>query len=150
MSFNSTHSNDGMPARRIDHVGIATRDADAAAQWYIDTLLMEIVGDEIVPAAGVRLMYLAPRGLSPDAATMLQMVEPVAPGAVADFVAERGEGMHHVCFAVDSLEEVLAELGQSASTLFRAGRERMACFLGKQPNQVRIELTETHPSGPAP
>lgn len=133
------------PARRIDHVAIATRDADAAAAWYVDALDMMIVGDEIVDSAGVRLVYLVPRDADPDIATMLQLAEPIAPGSVRSFIELQGEGFHHLCFAVDDLDRFLAEVDQAPDTVFFGGRDRDACFLEQQPLGVLIELTETQP-----
>lgn len=134
------------PARRIDHVAIATRDADAAAAWYVDNLGMTIVGDEVVAAAGVRLVYLIPRNSDPDVATMVQIAEPVGPGNVLDFVERQGEGFHHLCFTVDNIDDVLAGIQQPPDSVFLGGRDRRACFLGPQPLGVLIELTETLPT----
>lgn len=132
-------------ARRIDHVGIATLDADAAATWYIDTLGMTIVGDEIVGSGSVRLMYLAPRDSDHSVATMVQLAEPVSAGNIRTFVQERGEGFHHLCFTVDSIDHVLEQADQSPDSIFLGGRERRACFLEHRPLDVLIELTETDP-----
>jgi methylmalonyl-CoA/ethylmalonyl-CoA epimerase len=129
--------------RRIDHVAIVTADADRAAAWFVDTFGMRLIGDELVDSAGVRLLYLAPADADPDAETMLQFVQPVAAGAAADFLATRGEGLHHVCFGVDEIDEVLAAVGQEPSTIFMGGRERRACFVDR--GTILVELTETQP-----
>lgn len=133
------------PARRIDHVAIATRDAESAADWYVRTLAMTIVGDEVVNAVGARLIYLVPQGSDPEEATMLQLVEPLTGGAIRNFIERRGEGLHHVCFAVDSISRLLARVSQDPSSVFRGGRQRLACFMDEQPLGVILELTETYP-----
>lgn len=132
-------------ARRIDHVAIATLDAGAAAAWYTHNFGMAIVGDEIVESAGVRLVYLAPRDRGPDAASMVQLAEPFADGNMRDFIERKGEGLHHICFAVDDIEQALYGVDQSADTIFAGGRERRTCFLDEQPVNVLIELTEVEP-----
>lgn len=132
-------------ARRIDHVAMATHDADAAAEWYVTTLGMRVVGDEIVGAAGVRLVYLAPHDLGPDDSTMVQLAQPVADGNVKRFLESHGEGFHHLCFTVDAIDDFLHVRGQRTDTVFRGGRDRLACFLTAQPQGVLIELTETSP-----
>ena len=132
-------------ARRIDHVAIATHDADAAAKWYVDTLGMRVVGDEVVPAAGVRLVYLSPGSLHPDQSSMVQLAQPVGEGNMKRFLETNGEGFHHLCFTVDSIEDVIVPLGQSTETLFMGGRDRRACFLDDQPLGILVELTETQP-----
>lgn len=131
------------PAKRIDHIAIVTPDADRAAAWYIDTFGMEPVGDEHVPSAGVRLLYLAPAAGNPDRDTMLQFVQPVSDGTAARFLAEHGEGLHHVCFGVHTIDDVLVAVGQDASTIFMGGRERRACFLDVGP--ALVEVTEVEP-----
>lgn len=132
------------PARRIDHVAIATRDADAAAVWYMNTFGMVIVGDEFIDSAAVRLVYLATQNSAPGA-TQVQLAEPVGPGSVFDFVEDRGEGLHHICFAVDNIDDVLGGVAQTSDSIFLGGRDRRACFFEEQPLGVLIELTETLP-----
>lgn len=140
----ASESPDPVRARRVDHVAFATSDADAAARWYETRLGMTVVGDERVESAGVRLVYLAPHDQDPDTATMIQLAEPFAEGAVATHLRTRGEGFHHVCLTVDDIDEVLEAAGQDRGTIFLGGRERRACFLLEQPQGVLIELTETH------
>jgi methylmalonyl-CoA/ethylmalonyl-CoA epimerase len=132
-------------ARFIDHVAIAVADADAASRWYIERLGMRVAYDEAVTAAGVRLMYLA--GAAADGPqTMLQLVQPFGPGAVDTFLRERGEGLHHVCFAVAAIGATLAAAGDPGLGEFAGGRGRRACFLAAAPNNVNVELTEVEPS----
>lgn len=126
----------------LDHVAIAVRDADRAIPHYRHTLGLPLVGDEIADEPGVRLVYF-------DAGNaFLQLVQPVrACVPVARFLDQHGEGLHHVCFATADLAATVAALeGPGRSPLFRGGRDRLACFLGEQPNGTLIELTEAHPS----
>lgn len=133
------------PARRVDHVAIATLDADAAAQWYVTTLGMVIVGDEVINTAAVRLVYLATQDRDPGG-TLIQLAEPTGPGSVFDFVEKVGEGLHHLCFTVDNIDDVLDGVQQPRDRIFLGGRDRRACFLDQQPLGVLIELTETAPA----
>jgi methylmalonyl-CoA/ethylmalonyl-CoA epimerase len=134
----------GGPARFIDHVAVAVVNADAASKWYTDRLGLTVAYDEAVIAAGVRLMYLTAAAAGPQ--SMLQLVQPVAPGPVDAFVRERGEGLHHVCFAVATITQTLAAAGDPGLGEFAGGRGRRACFLAGTPNNVNIELTEIEPS----
>ncbi len=45
--------------KAIDHVALAVRDGDRAMRYYIDTLGLELIGDEVADDPGVRLIYLA-------------------------------------------------------------------------------------------
>lgn len=126
----------GPNGRRVDHVAVAVWDADAAAAWWEGRLGLPRLHDEELPEVGVRLLYLDAGG------TMLQLVQPVGSGPVADFLAARGEGLHHLCFAVTGIPDELARLDEAGATVFPGGRGRRCCFLNRQPNQVLIELTE--------
>ncbi len=124
----------------IDHVAIAVRDTDASLPYYTDTLGLVTLGDEDADDPGVRLTYLA------SGTTSLQLVQPLRPGPVSQFLDERGEGLHHVCFAVANIEDTLGRLpGESGSRVFLGGRGRRACFLTGTANGALIELTEFEP-----
>ncbi len=125
----------------IDHVGIVVRSADEALGYWRDTLGLEVTGDEVADDPGVRLVYLG-RGT-----TSIQLVEPVHPSsALHAWLAERGEGLHHVCFLTDDLEAFAAGVPGGTGPLFRAGRRRRACFLKEEPGGVVVEVTERGPS----
>lgn len=95
--------------------------------------------DEVVDGPGSRLVHL--RGADgPD----VQLVQPLRANPVQEFLDTRGEGLHHVCFAVDDVDAALAGLGQGVPT-FVGGRGRPACFLRGVPAGVEVELV-----GPAP
>jgi methylmalonyl-CoA/ethylmalonyl-CoA epimerase len=127
----------------IDHVAVAVTDADAASAYYREHLGLAVAHDERLPAIGVRLMYLR-AGTTQTADTMVQLVQPIGDGPVADFLAEHGEGLHHVCFAVPALDDALDVLpGESGTGVFAGGRGRRACFLSARPGGALIELTET-------
>lgn len=128
--------------RWLDHAAIAVADIDAALPYYEETLGLKVVHDEIADDPGVRLCYL-------DAGNAyIQLVEPVRPGPVQQFLDEHGEGLHHICFAVDDIPRMLAAADDGNGVqVFMGGRERLACFLSGTPTGVLIELTETTPHG---
>ncbi|QEO09407.1 VOC family protein [Protaetiibacter larvae] len=127
---------------RLDHVGIAVWNADAHIPYYRDVLGLPLVGDEQAPEPGTRLVYF-------DAGNaFVQLVEPVSPNAdIRRWLAEHGEGIHHLCLATDDLTMV-QQLGPGdpRAPIFEAGRQRRACFLTGAPKGVNIEVTETFPS----
>lgn len=133
----------GAAVSHIDHVAVAVADADAASTYYCKQLGLTLDHDERLPAIGVRLMYLRP-GTDGSAAATVQLVQPIGDGPVADFLAERGEGLHHVCFAVPDIDDALNALpGERGTGVFTGGRGRRACFLSTRPSGALIELTET-------
>lgn len=122
----------------IDHVAVAVRDADAAAGWFLQRLGLRRVHDERLPDIGVRLVHLA----APDSdLTTLQLVQPIGPGPVHQFLAERGEGLHHICFAVaDIAAELAGPVGEPSTPIVPGGRSSRTCFLAARPSGVLVEL----------
>jgi methylmalonyl-CoA epimerase len=123
--------------RRIDHIGILVRSIDEALAYYVSTLGLRLVGDEVRADGVVRLAYLVAGD------TTVQLVEPLVNGELADALVDRGEGLHHICFEVGNLAEALTELpGESDRPIERGGRGRNVAFLGHRPNNALIELAE--------
>lgn len=90
---------------RIDHVGVAVEDIDAALALYRDVLGMPLVHRETVIEQGV------------DAALLdvgdghIELLQPLgSETAVGKFLAKRGPGLHHVAYRVNSIEEALSAL----------------------------------------
>ena len=92
---------------RIDHVGVACRDLDKTIGLYQATFGLELVSLEVNEAQGVREAMLQVAGSS-----YVQLLEPLAPDTpVGKFLERRGEGMHHVGYAVADVTAALAEIG---------------------------------------
>jgi len=127
--------------RGLDHVGIVVRNATAAAATFTTLLGLGLVHDETLPHLNVRLSYLQTGGQA-GAGTFLQLVEPTGPGPVMEFLDSHGEGLHHVCFAVDDAEAAVVAAGGTAAGVFPGGRGRRCVFLAQQPHGVLVELTE--------
>jgi methylmalonyl-CoA epimerase len=129
-------------AYRLDHIGIAVSSIDESLPIYRALGLSESAR-EPVPSQGVITAFL------PLGDTRLELLEPVgADSPIAKFLAKRGPGIHHVCFAVDDLESAVAEL---ASRGFRLVNEtpvpgadgKRVAFLHPSAGQgVLIELSE--------
>ncbi len=123
--------------RRIDHVGIAVRSIDHSLEYYVATLGLTVIEDGPRPDGTVRLAYLAAGD------TTVQLVEPLTDGPVARFLDVNGEGLHHVCFAVEGLESILDALPDSNGVQVEdGGRGCRVAFLTTRPNDVLIELSE--------
>jgi methylmalonyl-CoA/ethylmalonyl-CoA epimerase len=126
----------------LDHVGVVVRDRDSAVAEYRERFGYEVVGDETLPDLGVRLTYL-----QSGSGSLLQLVCPVMPGPLADHLAARDEGLHHLCFATPDIRAATAALAPGTDVrINRGGRNRLACFLPGTTAGVVIELTESEPS----
>jgi methylmalonyl-CoA/ethylmalonyl-CoA epimerase len=98
---------------RIDHVGVACRDLDAAIGLYQATFGLEVASLEVNEEQGVREAMLR---VGPAAGRFLpgyvQLLEPLAADTpVGRFLARRGEGIHHVGYGVDDIGAALAVIG---------------------------------------
>lgn len=121
----------------VDHVGVVVRSIEQSAPWYREHLGLELLQVEDLSAISVRLAYFDSGNIR------LQLVEPTGPGKVADFLDDRGEGLHHVCWAVDAISDALrAARVREGVEIFRGGLGHPACFLEERPNGLRIELIE--------
>ncbi|MGH9312519.1 MAG: methylmalonyl-CoA epimerase [Vicinamibacterales bacterium] len=90
---------------RLDHIGIAVADLDAALRFYRDALGLDIDAPEEAASQRVRAHFI-PVG---DAA--LELLEPTAADSpIAKHLEKRGPGLHHITLRVDDIEAALAEL----------------------------------------
>jgi methylmalonyl-CoA epimerase len=147
----------GTPARafdiaahpgRIHHVAIVVRDLNAALAFYRDTLRLEL--DVVMPidSDGVKIGFL------PVGESSIELVQPTRDDTgVARFLANKGEGFHHVCLEVDDLAAELDRLAEQGIELIdkapRRGAEGPVAFIHPRScHGVLVELIEA-PGGPA-
>jgi methylmalonyl-CoA/ethylmalonyl-CoA epimerase len=84
-----------MALTEVDHVAIAVNDLDAAIAWYAETLGAQLTHREVVEKDGVEEALLAV------ADSFVQLLTPVRDDSpVAKFLANKGEGIHHVGYRV--------------------------------------------------
>ncbi len=94
-----------MDIRRITEVGVAVRDLDAAS-----TLLVDLLGATAGPVVDVPRYEMRFR-MCRLGKVDFELMEPTAErGVIHDFLVRRGEGLHHIAFAVDDLEDTMATL----------------------------------------
>jgi methylmalonyl-CoA/ethylmalonyl-CoA epimerase len=103
---------DGLPAvelLRIDHVGVAVPDLDAALKFYADAFGLRVVHEETNPEQGVREAMLA---VGPDdAGPRLQLLAPATPdSAIAKFLDRSGPGLQQLAYTVADVEATSAAL----------------------------------------
>jgi len=94
--------------KRIDHVAIAVPDRDAAAGQLGALFGLETGAREHVASQSTDVAFLSPAG--DRGATALEICAPRGNAALDRFLARRGPGLHHVCFAVEDLPAALAAL----------------------------------------
>ena len=94
-----------MKIGKIDHLGLACRSAEAAEKFYAGALGLPVVHRETLEAMKLRVIKVR------SGESVLELLEPL-PGedVVSKFLAIRGEGIHHVCFAVEDVAAATEEL----------------------------------------
>ena len=98
-----------MDIQRITEIGVAVRDLNQATQLLV-TLFSAIVGD-VTEVADYAMRYRMCRVGKIDC----ELMEPTADnGIIADFIKKRGEGLHHIAFAVDDLADTMSTLRKKA------------------------------------
>ncbi len=93
-----------MNVLKIDHIGIAVKDLEAAKKLYEGVLGLKIEGVEEVQEQKVRTIFI------PVGDSEIELLESTSPdGPVAKFIEKRGEGIQHIALRVDNIEEALEE-----------------------------------------
>lgn len=90
---------------RIDHVGVAVSDMDAALNLYRDGLGLALAHRETVQEQGVDAALL---DVGDGHVELLAPLGPETP--VGKYLAKRGPGLHHVAYAVEDIESELSRL----------------------------------------
>ncbi len=127
----------------LDHVAVAVRDLDAALDTHRRLYGIEPAYREVVESQGVEEAML------PIGGSHLQLLQPLGPDTpVGRFLAKRGEGLHHVAYAVTDIEAALAHLAAQGAELVDAeprpgGRGARIAFVHPRAMAgVLVELVE--------
>ena len=113
-----------MDLTHIEHIGIAVKNLDESIKYYENVLglkcyAVEEVKDQKVKTAFFRIGQ-----------TKIELLESTDPeGPIGKFIEKRGEGIHHLAFAVNNLPSALNELKEKEIKLIdvspRRGAERL-------------------------
>lgn len=92
---------------RIDHIGVAVEDLDAALAIYEEKFEMAVTHREAVEAQGVEAVLLEVGG------GHVELLRPLGPDTpVGKFLTRKGKGLHHVAYAVEDIDATLARVGE--------------------------------------
>lgn len=93
-----------MKLTHIEHIGIAVNDLNEAIPYYENILGLECYSIEEVKDQKVKTAFFK------IGQTKLELLESTSPeGPIAKFIEKRGQGIHHIAFAVDGIENALSE-----------------------------------------
>jgi methylmalonyl-CoA/ethylmalonyl-CoA epimerase len=125
---------------RVDHIGVAVEDLDAAIALHEEAYGMAVAHREVVEEQGVEAVLLDV------GSSHVELLRPLQPDtAVGRFLASRGPGLHHVAYRVADIEAALDALRDRGLQLIdetpRAGiRDSRVAFL--HPRSTGGVLTE--------
>ncbi len=128
---------------RIDHIGVAVEDIDAAMELYRDGLGMREQHRETVESFGVEAVLLEVGD------GHVELLRPLtAESAVGRFLEKNGPGIHHVAYQTDDIDSALGEVRAAGLRLIddepRTGirQSRVAFLHPKATGGVLTELVE--------
>lgn len=129
--------------KKIDHIGIAVRSIEAARRFYEEILELPCDRVEEVPSQKVRIAFFKAGEVS------IELLEPTAADSpIAKFIETKGEGIHHIAYEVDRIQEQLDQSRERGCRLINetpilGARGKQVAFLHpKSSFGVLTELTE--------
>ncbi len=132
-----------MKLLKVDHIGIAVNSIDDAKTFWTDVLGLPFEGDETVSDQKVRT------GFFPVGESEVELLESTDPdGPIAKYIEKKGQGMQHVAFRVENIDQALEELKEKGVRLIDetprkgAGGAKIAFLHPKATNGVLVELCE--------
>jgi methylmalonyl-CoA epimerase len=130
--------------KRIHHIGIAVKDLDEGMNKYEGQLGFQLEGRETVESESVEVAVFT---IGESRIELLQSTNPDS--VISKFIANRGEGIHHVAVEVDDIEHELEELKANGAPVIDdqprigAGGHKVAFIHPKGTSGVLLELIET-------
>ena len=132
-----------MKPSHIEHIGIAVNNLASTIEFYEKVLGLKCYNIEEIPDQKVKTAFLKVGD------TKIELLESTDPdGAIGKFIAARGEGIHHIAFAVNDIETQLKHAEDNGVRLIDAKPRRGAegleiAFLHpKSTSGVLIEICE--------
>ena len=128
---------------KIEHLGIAVKDLEAANEVYKKLLGSAAYKQEAVESENVTTSFFKAGG---NKIELLAATDPES--AIAKFINKRGEGIHHVAFAVEDIHAELKRLEKEGFTILnkkpkRGADNKLVAFVHpKTTNGVLVELCQ--------
>ncbi len=128
---------------KVEHIGIAVKDLQAATSLYEKLLNTDVYKTEEVASEGVKTAFLQ------TGHNKIELLEAInVDTAVAKFIEQKGEGIHHIAFEVNDILAEMARLRNEGFILLsdepKTGADnKLVCFVHpKSAGGVLIELCQ--------
>ncbi len=132
-----------MKILKIDHLGVAVNSIDQGKNFWSDVLGLAFEGAETVEEQKVTTAFF------PVGESEVELLESTAPdGPIARYIDKKGEGIQHIAFRVENIDDALEELKAKGIRLIDqtprkgAGGARIAFLHPKSTGGVLVELCE--------
>ena len=132
-----------MHLNKIEHIGIAVRDLENSNDLFSKLFGKPHYKIEEVESEGVKTSFFES---GPNKIELLQATNPESP--IAKFIEKKGEGIHHIAFAVEDINAEIKRLTEEGFELIhkvpkRGADNKLIAFLHpKSTNGVLIELCQ--------
>jgi methylmalonyl-CoA/ethylmalonyl-CoA epimerase len=132
--------------KKIEHIGIAVRDISSSNELFSKLFGKEHYKIEAVESEGVSTSFFM---LGETKIELLQATNEAS--SIAKFIEKKGEGIHHIAYAVDNIEHEMSRLKSEGFELINqepkdGADNKRICFLHpKSTNGVLVELCEERP-----
>ena len=129
--------------KKIEHIGIAVKDLEKSNKVFASLFGKEHYKMEEVLSEGVKTSFFE---AGPNKIELLEATNPESP--IAKFIAKKGEGIHHIAFAVEDINAEIARLKNEGfivlnETPKKGADNKLVAFLHpKSTNGVLIELCQ--------
>jgi len=129
--------------KKIEHIGIAVKDIDASNNLFASLFGKEHYKIEDVESEGVKTSFFE---CGPNKIELLQATNENSP--IAKFIEKKGEGIHHIAFAVEDIESEITRLTDEGFKMIHekpkkgADNKWIAFLHPKSTNGVLIELCQ--------
>ena len=130
-----------MKIKRIAHIGVGVKDTDQAKTFYQEMLSLPVSHEESLGELKIAFV--------PISQTNVELVQSTEPNGVMNrFIEKKGEGIHHIAFEVEDIDQALEELKAKGVPLIDqqarpgAHQARIAFLNPKGTNGILIELVQ--------
>lgn len=142
--MNDVNKKESSLLKKIDHIGIVVSNLEQSLRTYKDLFQATPTHLEFLREHAVRIAFI------PVGEAMLELLEPSVSGKgpVSEFIERNGEGVHHIAYAVEKIDEIVEDL-KKKGVKFRdekisagAGGSRIIFLRSEETGNVLTELVE--------
>jgi len=129
--------------QKVEHIGIAVKTLADSVPLFEKLLKSQCYKTELVESEQVNTAFFK------TSETKIELLESIeANGIISKFIEKKGEGVHHIAFAVEDIESEMERLKNEGFTLLnekpkKGADNKLVCFLHpKSVNGVLVELCQ--------